>query len=212
MCSMLVKQALTSPRRSHLLELFLIARLFKVAGGPEDLRAVDARPLQHLAHELRLVAVHADGLEVAAVDGHGLQQGLEGGRAAVGQIAPGNGGRDPLAGIGEVGGAGEEDGVHLPLGLEGGGHLPRLLVKFRAVVDKLHVRQIPLGYIFNNVDRDRRANHANFHRNNSPFRRLKTQKPILDIILRLLKTLVKCYFKQINYHCKRSIGRENDEK
>ena len=158
----------------ELLELFFVARLFKVAGGPENLGALDARPLQHLAHELRLVAVHADGLEVAAVDGHGLQQGLEGGCAAVGQVAPGDGGRDSLAGVGEVGGTGEKDGVHLPLGLEGGGHLPRLLVKFRAVVDELHVRQIPLGYIFNNVDRDRRTNHANFHRNNSPFRRLKT--------------------------------------
>ena len=144
-------------------ELFLKARVLKVKGGPVDLRAVDAGAFQHPVQKVRFVAVHADGLQVALVKGHGLQKGLQGGSAVVGQEAPGNGGRHAAAGVGVVGGAGEQNGAHLPVRLEFRRHVPRLLIKVRAVIDELDVRQLPLRHPAHHIYRDFRANHTNFH-------------------------------------------------
>ena len=81
----------------------------------------------------------------------------------MGQEAPGNGGRHPVAGIGVVGGAGEQKGVHLPVCLQFRGHVPGLLIKVRAVVEELDVRQLPLRHTADHIHRNFRSNHTNFH-------------------------------------------------
>ena len=104
-------------------------------------RIMDPNSPEDLLHHLWLIPVHADGPQIAVVDGSGLKQSLHDGQAVVRQVGPRNGGGKPTACIGIVGGTGKEQRVNIPLGLEPFCDFGRFLKKFRAAQHQLHIRQ-----------------------------------------------------------------------
>ena len=152
-----------------ILQLFLEARFFKIKGGTDDFRIMDAAAFQHAAHQLRVIAVHADGFQVAAVDTGGLQKCLQRAGTVVRQITPWDGGSQALTGIGVVGGTGEQNSIHILVCLEQSGGVGGLLEKFGTAVGELNVRKVFFSHFSNNIYRYFRTNHTNFHSKNLPF-------------------------------------------